>query len=461
MPILESEHLHVLSGQSKGNFSLSQSSMRDADGASQDLCYEKPQGRTTAFCAGCHAAIYDQFFLSVAHEAWHCHCLKCQACSQNLDCQISCYYKDGRILCKDDYIKRCRSGPTVCSVCNVTINADELVMRIGGNGQKKDEDLLYHLECFRCCLCSRMLRTGDQFGMRNDGAVYCQQHLPSLPSAALHQLPAGHRISPPFTSPFLGQHQDKEQIGRPTSAKKRRGRQRGKNLPASFDPQAMEHQHQVGAVESFMASVQEQRPLLDNYIDAQNLPLSYNTSSDESSAEGSASVMITSSIMSCRQMTPLQISMGHPPRPDSSSPTSSQHHRAKRMRTSFKHQQLRAMKQYFQINHNPDAKDLKQLAQKTGLTKRVLQVWFQNARAKYRRSMMKQDASLRNGDMMAAAASPQSSDMLPHSPPSSALHAASLSPTFPHNSSSTSYPPQAAPNEHIAGMSPSPHNDYY
>ena len=48
--------------------------------------------------------------------------------------------------------------------------------------------------------------------------------------------------------------------------------------------------------------------------------------------------------------------------------------RQKRMRTSFKHHQLRTMKSYFGLNHNPDAKDLKQLAQKTGLTKRVLQV---------------------------------------------------------------------------------------
>ncbi|KAK6033075.1 homeobox domain protein, partial [Ostertagia ostertagi] len=63
------------------------------------------------------------------------------------------------------------------------------------------------------------------------------------------------------------------------------------------------------------------------------------------------------------------------------------------MRTSFKHHQLRTMKQYFNLNHNPDAKDLKQLAQKTGLTKRVLQVWFQNARAKFRRSMHNSDGS--------------------------------------------------------------------
>lgn len=63
--------------------------------------------------------------------------------------------------------------------------------------------------------------------------------------------------------------------------------------------------------------------------------------------------------------------------------------RTKRMRTSFKHHQLRTMKTYFSVNQNPDAKDLKQLAQKTGLSKRVLQVWFQNARAKWRRNNLK------------------------------------------------------------------------
>lgn len=52
----------------------------------------------------------------------------------------------------------------------------------------------------------------------------------------------------------------------------------------------------------------------------------------------------------------------------------SQQARNKRMRTSFKHHQLRTMKSYFAINQNPDAKDLKQLSQKTGLSKRVLQV---------------------------------------------------------------------------------------
>ncbi|CAB1323847.1 unnamed protein product [Coregonus sp. 'balchen'] len=89
----------------------------------------------------------------------------------------------------------------------------------------------------------------------------------------------------------------------------------------------------------------------------------------------------------------------------------------KRMRTSFKHHQLRTMKSYFAINHNPDAKDLKQLAQKTGLTKRVLQVWFQNARAKFRRNVLRQENGVDKAD--GTSLPPPSSDNGALTPPSS------------------------------------------
>ncbi|VDK33963.1 unnamed protein product [Taenia asiatica] len=64
----------------------------------------------------------------------------------------------------------------------------------------------------------------------------------------------------------------------------------------------------------------------------------------------------------------------------------------KRIRTSFKHDQLRLMKGYFRVNQNPDSKELRQLSIQTNLSKRVLQVWFQNARAKYRRWTSNLDA---------------------------------------------------------------------
>lgn len=70
----------------------------------------------------------------------------------------------------------------------------------------------------------------------------------------------------------------------------------------------------------------------------------------------------------------------------SSTHNNNSHGKKKRIRTSFKHQQLRIMKAHFQINQNPDSKDLKELSERTGLQKRVLQVWFQNSRAKQRKS---------------------------------------------------------------------------
>nr|XP_033493151.1 LIM/homeobox protein Lhx9-like [Epinephelus lanceolatus] len=68
--------------------------------------------------------------------------------------------------------------------------------------------------------------------------------------------------------------------------------------------------------------------------------------------------------------------------------------RTKRIRTSFRSEQLRALESYFAQKHNPDGKDWTCLAHKTGLPKRVLQVWFQNARAKLRRSLTADDSQV-------------------------------------------------------------------
>eukprot|EP00064_Thunnus_orientalis_P021627 superscaffoldBa00006684_g21793 len=68
--------------------------------------------------------------------------------------------------------------------------------------------------------------------------------------------------------------------------------------------------------------------------------------------------------------------------------------RTKRIRTCFRTEQLRALESYFAQKHNPDGKDWTCLTHKTGLPKRVLQVWFQNARAKLRRSLSTDDSQV-------------------------------------------------------------------
>ncbi|XP_072016106.1 LIM/homeobox protein Lhx9-like [Amphiura filiformis] len=291
---------------------------------------QQTSGSKPSMCAGCGERISDRFYLMAADRQWHNRCLRCCECKMQMDNALTCFAKDGEIYCKADYFRR--FGVKRCARCDQGIAAHEMVMRA--------RDMVFHLGCFTCATCNRSLVPGDYFGMR-EGLVYCRIDYDAL----LMQCGAGVGVG--------GGHFQNGDEHSPLS---------GFAPSYGNGPMTPGGSPLAGGVPYYngVGGVQKGRPRKRKNHDLRAVDFCAGMGLDGHPLDGDFT--------------------GH-----------GQQARTKRMRTSFKHHQLRTMKSYFSINHNPDAKDLKQLAQKTGLTKRVLQVWFQNARAKYRRSLLKKD----------------------------------------------------------------------
>ncbi|CAG9558526.1 unnamed protein product [Danaus chrysippus] len=284
-------------------------------------------------CAGCGGRIQDRYYLLAVDRQWHGACLRCCECRLPLDSELTCFSRDGNIYCKDDYYRLfCVKR---CARCGNGITANELVMRA--------RDMVFHLTCFTCVACGTLLSKGDVFGMRNS-LVYCRPHYDSVCMDDFCE----DDVNSVYRCQELNSEGDSPNQYFPVGVNQK-GRPRKRKIAH-------------GPHEDMQVQTMRMASTALDILHRADLSSSMESLAYDSSVASPGSV-------------------------------SSHTQRTKRMRTSFKHHQLRTMKSYFAINQNPDAKDLKQLAQKTGLSKRVLQVWFQNARAKWRRNMMRQESN--------------------------------------------------------------------
>uniref|UniRef100_A0A1I8J056 LIM/homeobox protein Lhx9 n=1 Tax=Macrostomum lignano TaxID=282301 RepID=A0A1I8J056_9PLAT len=265
-------------------------------------------------CSGCGEEIRERYFLQTGDSGfWHAECLRCAACQTPLAHEVTCYCKHGLVYCKQDYARIFKCG--TCARCGQKIDTNELVMRVPG--------LVFHLDCFACATCSRRLRTGELFGLQ-EGIVYCRDDYEILLHTLRHR-----RLSEASSTSFCAQA--------PAFYNGTGAVQKGRPRKKRIDEVACEFKR-LGTRGCNCGSVQFRVLLVSKNQGLEYESVQFLEDFDHRSEE---------------------YSLNSPPR-------------QKRMRTSFKHHQIRTMKAYFGLNHNPDAKDLKQLAEKTGLSKRVL-----------------------------------------------------------------------------------------
>ncbi|XP_025268990.1 LIM/homeobox protein Lhx3 isoform X2 [Camponotus floridanus] len=129
-------------------------------------------------CGGCQEVILDKYVLRVLERCWHARCLTCRDCGARLT--DKCFARNGHVFCKDDFFKR---FGTKCAGCGQGLAPSQVVRRA--------QELVYHLTCFSCALCSRQLDTGDEFYLMEDRKLVCK---PDYEQAKAKELADGGSI---------------------------------------------------------------------------------------------------------------------------------------------------------------------------------------------------------------------------------------------------------------------------
>jgi hypothetical protein len=129
-------------------------------------------------CGGCGDRIDDLYTFNLLERQWHAQCIRCHACHVNLT--DKCFYSHGQIYCRDDYFRR--FGPK-CAGCGGLIGSSDLVQRrrlaggssISSSRSSRPEEAVFHLHCFKCCMCQRVISGGDELFATTDNRMMCKE----------------------------------------------------------------------------------------------------------------------------------------------------------------------------------------------------------------------------------------------------------------------------------------------
>ncbi|KFD61884.1 hypothetical protein M514_01074 [Trichuris suis] len=322
---------------------------------SESMTQDSSAGKASSVCNGCGQEIYDQYILRVAPDLeWHAGCLKCFDCCQFLDENCTCFVRDGKPYCKRDYV---RLFAAKCGKCGKTFEKKDYVMRAKNN--------LYHTDCFKCTICMSPLLPGDQFALRNS-TLYCK---------------ADYELA--------------ERNGLRINAEEL--------LEPYTDSQSVDIHH--GALQTTAKRQVRESPILADVAQSfQNVNQSTSSKGAAAGGGGAASVganvrSIGSTVVAAGSRTQgsttdVTTSVNSHQMTSSPQPSTSQRREKRdkpkttRVRTVLNEKQLHTLRTCYAANPRPDALMKEQLVEMTGLSPRVIRVWFQNKRCKDKKKQL-------------------------------------------------------------------------
>uniref|UniRef100_A0A7E4UQZ9 Homeobox domain-containing protein n=1 Tax=Panagrellus redivivus TaxID=6233 RepID=A0A7E4UQZ9_PANRE len=287
--------------------------------------------KRVSLCTSCHQQITDPFILRVnPNLEFHASCLKCCNCDRVLNETCTAFVRNGRTFCRDDYLRLFGTRPKCCR-CDTAFDRTEMVMRA--------RNLVYHIGCFTCATCRTTLTPGERFLIHED-ELYCRPECFATTSAVVQTpLPppaATVKTEPAPVSNNLSDNSwnldtsiDYKPSTSPLSSK-------SADISARSTPSSlcMAPPHHFSSLASLPGSASSQR---------------HSASSTNSTASGKKSKKDKPST---------------------------------RVRTVLSEYQLKILKTMYQQNTRPDAGTKDNLVEMTGLSARVIRVWFQNKRCK-------------------------------------------------------------------------------
>ncbi|KER21586.1 hypothetical protein T265_10123 [Opisthorchis viverrini] len=334
-------------------------------------------------CAGCTKPIWDRFLASIDGETWHEDCVKCSICYCTLT--SSCHIRDGKLYCKYDYLRcfgiQCvgcdqpifpnqsmlhiPAGPLEITQTDISINSpsdlSKPVSSMNSEQQTtsvKQNSLHFHELCFACCECGRILCPGELHTMRGslplclpDSQRQFRSHSSTCPGCSTCTMD--------YELGYLGQKGVQPEAPNPEHI----------GLSATSESLQCFHLGFMSLVNLMKPS--DQQEFSEGYfLENRRCAISSQVSSDESS-KGSPERAEEDELFDLDS--------------DSGSGKNS-----KRPRTILTSSQRRRFKSVFEMNPKPARKLRETLASETGLNIRVVQVWFQNQRAKMKKLARRQ-----------------------------------------------------------------------